>query len=95
MSNIDMDGIIPKTNDIIYYEDNLGDKYILYVKGEVKVLEGDSRYFMAKVSKTHCHAIDPTFTEFNRFTKTILIDNFAVQEMEIMNLTEKFPEYFV
>ena len=90
--------IVPKVNDIIYYEDNLGDTYILFVKGLMGYYDensGADKYFMMKVSKTHCYAIDPTFDQFDAFTKTILIDNYELDQMEIMNLTEKYPEYLV
>ena len=80
----------PKINDVIFYEDNLRDKYFLYV-----IKSTSWKYYMAKVNKTHCCGIDLTYGEFERFTKTVLVDNIVIPEMEIMNLTDKYPEYLV
>ena len=80
-----------KKNDILIYRNGKSLTSLVYVLGET--IEG---YVIAKVTLEECTKVKNTnLISLNEQGLITYLDNREVPQMEIMNLTDDYPEYFI
>jgi len=84
-----------KVNDIYYNKAPNGMENIIYIIG-IGNNTSDSYISFAKIDILTCESRILKKYEFNNIFRTLkLLGNEVVEPMEIMNLTDKYAEYFI